>query len=151
MKTTTLLFGLLALAATPLKAAELTLDEIAWPNIESYCSFMRAGHVFTYDDPATWRWVFFSTLPGESSKRDPIETPFVSIDGQLTQLVQTAVETTGFETTRRYVAKTDPEVTVEVFFKEKDSGEESTAYTGTITAKRGGETATVDFTGDCGV
>lgn len=150
MKATTMLVGVLALAATPMRAEELRLDEIAWPGINSYCSFRRAGHVFAFDDPATWRFVFFSNLP-MMGRPDPIETPFVSIDGQLTQLVQTGMETTGFETTRRYVAKTDPEVAVEVFFRETGSGAEATAYEGTITATRGGQSAKADFIGDCGV
>lgn len=141
---------LAALVAAPVHAAELTLDEIVWPGMEAYCRFMRAGHEFKFDDPATWRFVFFSNLPRKEG-RDPIETPFVSIDGRLTQLVQTGMETTGFETTRRYVAKTDPETAVEVYFKEKDSGEESTAYEGAIKAERAGASATVEFTGDCGV
>ncbi len=148
------LSGLLAcglgLAVAPAAAAELTLDEIAWPNIDSYCTFMRAGHVFTFDDPRTWRFVLFSNMPS-TGERDPIETPFVRIDGQLTQLAQTDMETTGFETTRRYVAATDPALTVEVFFRETGQGGESTGYSGTITASRDGGTATVDFTGDCGV
>lgn len=150
MKAGIMAICLAAIATTPVHAAEMTLDDISWPNIDAYCSFMRAGHVFTYDDPATWRFVFFSNLP-TTEGRDPIETPFVSIDGQLTQLVQTGVETTGFETTRRYVAKTDPDIAVEVFFRETGSGAESTAYEGTIKAESGGRSATVEFVGDCGV
>lgn len=150
MRLTRILACSLGIAVAPAAASELTLDEIAWPNIDSYCTFMRADHVFTFDDPRTWRFVFFSNMPA-LGKRDPIETPFVRIDGQLTQLTQTDMETTGFETTRRYVAKTDPEVAVEVFFRETGRGGESTGYTGTITASRDGQTATVDFTGDCGV
>ncbi len=150
MRLTRILACGLGITVAPASASELTLDEIAWPNIDSYCTFMRAGHVFTFDDPRTWRFVFFSNMPS-TGKRDPIETPFVRIDGQLTQLTQTDMETTGFETTRRYAAKTDPEVTVEVFFRETGAGAEATGYSGTITANRAGQTATVDFTGDCGV
>lgn len=150
MRLTRILACGLAIAASPAGAAGMTLDEIAWPDIRSYCTFMRAGHVFTFDDPRTWRFVFFSNMPA-MDKPDPIETPFVSIDGQLTQLTQTAMETTGSETTRRYVAKTDPEVAVEVFMRETGSGGEATGYEGRITASRDGETATVEFTGDCGV
>lgn len=126
------------------------IDDIVWYNIESYCAFTRADHRFVYDDPESWRWVLFTNFPAENGI-DPLEAPFMRIDGQLTQLTQTAVRPIDGGAVRSYQSHdTDPYL-VEVRLLEGERGIESSGFSGTITVSRDGTSSVVDYKGDCGV
>ena len=126
------------------------IDEIVWPGIDSYCSFMRADHVFVFDDPSTWRWVLFSNYP-EFDGPEPLDAPFMRIDGQLKQLEQTKVEETENGTRRSYVTHDAEPYEVVLTLLPGPSGAESSAFSGSIAVSRNGATGSVDFKGDCGV
>ena len=79
------------------------IDEIYWHNIDGYCAFMLADHTINYDDPGSWRWVLFSNFPTDGV--DPLEMPFVRIDGQLKQLRQTGIEAVDGGEVRRYTSQ----------------------------------------------
>lgn len=126
------------------------IDEIVWHGIDSYCSFTRAGHVFDYNDPESWRWVLFTNYPGAEAG-DPIETPFMRIDGQLKQLVQTGVSDIEGGVERRYASHDAEPYAVTLTMLDGEEGYESAAYSGVITVARGGASTEIAYEGDCGV
>lgn len=126
------------------------IDDIVWFNIESYCSFGRVDHTFDYKDPESWRWVLFSNYPGADGV-DPLESPFMRIDGQLTQLAQTGVETIDGGVVRTYSSHDVEPYAVELEMLEGAVGYESSAFSGTITVSRNGASSEVAYKGDCGV
>ncbi len=126
------------------------IDDIVWPGIDSYCSFMRADHKFVFDDPETWRWVLFSNYP-ELDMPDPIETPFMRIDNQLKQLAQTDVEKIDGGVVRTYSSHDAEPYVVELKMLAGTDGYESSGFSGTITVSRNGASSEVAYKGDCGV
>ncbi|MEP3438535.1 MAG: hypothetical protein ABJN75_17400 [Hoeflea sp.] len=126
------------------------IDDIVWQYIDSYCSFMRADHEFDYDDPDSWRWVLFSNLPGEDGA-DPIESPFMRIDGQLLQLEQTGVEHIDGGALRSYRSHNADPYLVDVSLLEGAEGYENLTYSGTIRVSRDGASSEIAYKGDCGV
>ncbi len=125
------------------------IDEIYWHNIDGYCAFMLADHTINYDDPGSWRWVLFSNFP--TGNTDPLEMPFVRIDGQLKQLKQTGVEAVDGGEMRSYTSQDAEPYSVEVSLLEGEKGYESTAFSGVIRVTRNGASNEVAYKGDCGV
>ena len=125
------------------------IDEIHWPGIDSYCTFMRDGHDFVFDDPETWRFVFFTGLP--EARLDIMARAFMRIDGRLHELALIDSETDGPSEQRRYRSYGASPYTVDVAAARGEEGHESAAYSGTISVTRDGMTSSVAFQGDCGV
>lgn len=125
------------------------IDEIIWHNIDSYCSFMHADHAFAYDDPGSWRWLMFSNFPSDGT--DPLEMPFMRIDGQLKQLKQTGVESVDGGEIRSFTSHDARPYSVTVSLLEGEKGYESTGYSGVITVSRDGVSSQAAYKGDCGV
>ena len=123
-----------------------SIDDIAWHYIESYCTFMRADHDFVFDDPDSWRFVFFTNFPSEAGQ-EIFGTGFMRVDGALREF--------------RFVSREGDTVTMQTSDAEPlvatlalvpgEKGYEATGYTGTITVARGSVSSSVDFAGDCGV
>jgi hypothetical protein len=126
------------------------IDDVAWAQIDAYCIFQRNGQTLTFDNPDTWRFVFFSNLPNEINT-DPLESPFMRLDGQLIQLEQTSVKQLGNGQLRSYSAGSDPAYSIQISMIEGEKGSESTAYSGGIAVTRNGQTSEVGYSGDCGV
>ncbi|WP_299870362.1 hypothetical protein [uncultured Hoeflea sp.] len=126
------------------------IDDIVWPGIDSYCSFMRADHEFDFNDPESWRWVLFTNFPSNDVD-DPIEAPFMRINGQLKQLVQTGVSDIEGGVERSYASHDAEPYTVTLTMLDGDEGYESAAYSGVITVTRGGASSEIAYKGDCGV
>ena len=126
------------------------IDDIVWFNIDSYCSFMRADQTFDYNDPASWRWVLFSNLPGEDGA-DPLDTPFMRLDGQLKQLAQTGAQAIDGGTVRTYASHDAVPYLVDMTMIEGAEGYESSAFSGTIKVSRNGASSEIAYKGDCGV
>ena len=126
------------------------IDDIVWFNIDSYCSFGRVDHTVDYKDPESWRWVLFSNYPGADGG-DPLESPFMRIDGQLAQLAQTGVETIDGGVVRTYSSHDAEPYVIQLKMLEGAVGNESTAFSGTITVSRNGASSEVDYKGNCGV
>ena len=145
--------ALMAMGTTSSMAQEngLSIDDIHWPYIDSYCTFVKEGQQFVFDDLETWRFVAFSNFP-EVAESDPLERIFMRIDGGLRQLdLEKLTPGDGGNETRLYRSHDTLayEVTIELNAGEK--GYESTPYEGTITVKRADLEASVRFSGDCGV
>ncbi|MEM5470630.1 hypothetical protein WNZ14_02740 [Hoeflea sp. AS60] len=126
------------------------IDDIVWVYIDSYCSFMRADHSFDYNDPDSWRWVLFSNLPGEDGA-DPLDTPFMRLDGQLKQLAQTGAQKIDGGLARTYTSHDAVPYVVEMKTLKGAQGYESTAFSGTIKVSRNGASSEIAYKGDCGV
>tara|TARA_R110000850_G_scaffold110436_2_gene223549 strand:+ start:2018 stop:2464 length:447 start_codon:yes stop_codon:yes gene_type:complete len=140
------------LMAGPVAAQEGAprIDDIVWFNIDSYCSFTRAEQSFDYNDPESWRWVLFTNYP-DADGADPLETPFMRIDGQLTQLAQTGTRPLDGGVVRSYQSHDADPYLVEVSLLDGEQGNESSAFSGLITVSRHGVSSEVAFKGDCGV
>jgi hypothetical protein len=126
------------------------IDDIVWFNIDSYCSFTRAEQTFDYNDPESWRWVLFTNYP-DADGADPLETPFMRLDGQLTQLAQTGARPLDGGVVRSYQSHDADPYLVEVSLLDGEQGNESSAFSGVITVSRHGVSSEVTFKGDCGV
>jgi len=126
------------------------IDDIVWFNIDSYCSFTRADQTFDYNDPESWRWVLFTNYPGADGG-DPLEAPFMRIDGQLTQLAQIGIRPLDGGAVRSYQSRDAAPYVVEVSLLEGERGIESSAFSGTIKVSRNGISSEVAYKGDCGV
>ncbi|MCY0148865.1 hypothetical protein OEG84_14435 [Hoeflea sp. G2-23] len=125
------------------------IGEIVWPDIDSYCSFMRADHNFVYDDPSSWRWVLFTNFPVDET--DTIEAPFMRIDDQLRQLAQTEVQEIDGGVVRIYRSHDVDPYRVELTMMDGEQGSESAGYSGTIKVSRSGNSSEIAYQGDCGV
>lgn len=145
-----ILCGVLMLcgAAGAVRAQEEIITDVLWPQIESYCTFLRAGRVFDYDDPASWVFVHFVFMP---TREGGDETAFVGLHHQLRQLEELKRETSGNTETITYRAYGKPAYDVTVVLVEGEEGYESSAYTGTISVSGEAGTEAVEFHGDCGV
>ncbi|WP_322988024.1 hypothetical protein [Hoeflea sp.] len=124
------------------------VGDIVWPDIESYCSFMRAGHIFDYNDPSSWRWVLFTNFPVDET--DTIETPFMRIDDQLRQLAQIDMQEIDGGVVRIYRSHDANPYRVELTMIDGEQGSESAGYSGTITVSRSGTSSEIAYEGDCG-
>ena len=134
-------------AFVPAQAQDLpSIDDIAWHYIESYCTFMRADHDFVFDDPDSWRFVFFTNFPSEAGQ-EIFGTGFMRIDGALREFRMVAREG---DTVTMQTSDAEPLVAT-LALKPGEKGYEATGYTGTITVARGSVSSSVDFAGDCGV
>lgn len=125
------------------------VTDIAWPGIDSYCTFMREGHSFDYNDPESWRFVFFSQL--DTSAEQAVETAFMSIGYGLRQLELVDSSQSGNEETRRYRSLGAGSHDIVVTMVSGEEGYESTGYTGSIVVSGPLGEETVTFHGDCGV
>ena len=129
----------------------LSIDEILWPYIDSYCTFVNEGHQFVFDDLETWRFVVFTNYP-QVAESDPLERIFMRLDGGLRELnLEKLTPGENGAETRLYRSHDTLayEVTMELSVGEK--GYESTPYEGTVTVKRGEKQASTRISGDCGV
>ena len=134
-------------SAVPAKA--LLVTDVAWPNIDSYCTFQRAEQKLVYDDPETWKFVFFSNVDGSGMNRP--ETAFAAIRYQLHELeLVDSSETAGGET-RTYRTFSGPDFSFMLDLSVTEEGGEYTSYKGTMTVEGDGETETIQIHGDCGV
>ncbi len=129
----------------------LSIDEIHWPEIDSYCAFLKQGQAFDFNDPATWRFVAFTNLP-RMEGADPLERVFMRINGELLELALATLEKgeDGIET-RLYKSHGADPYAVTFDIEAGEQGGESTNYSGTIRVQRGEQEASVNFEGDCGV
>lgn len=135
------------LLAFPASAAEGVITDINWYQIDAYCALQRAGAAFTYDDPATWTFVFFSQLKdGEEPG-----TSFVSINSQLRQLepVETVAGKDGETRRFRTFGPNPSEVTLTIHLVA--SGEEDFDYAGFLAVEGPEGSETIDVQGGCGV
>jgi hypothetical protein len=132
------------------KEAGPRIGEIVWPGIDSYCSFMRAEHVFDFNDPESWRWVLFTNFPSNDVD-DPMEAPFMRINAQLKQLKQTGVSEIEGGMARSYASYDADPYLVTVTMLDGEESYESAGYGGTITVSRGGASSEIAYKGDCGV
>ncbi len=149
IKITAIAVSLLTVILSPARAKSPTIDEIQWWRINSYCTFMRNGQEFVFEDPDTWRFVFFTDRPERGL--DLMGRAFMRIDGQLRELALQSVTANGGSWQRRYHTHDDVPYVIEVAAAPVNKGQEHTSYTGAITVSRDGMTSSVDFAGDCGV
>lgn len=146
------LAGTLLVAAMTTQVAAQTppkIEEIRWPWIDSYCTFMKADHTFVFDDLKSWRFVFFS--PFSEKGNDIMQRGFMRIDGQLRELALKSVTKIDASEQRRYHSHDDPPYLIEVVSEAGKPTYEAVGYSGRITVSRQGATSSVMFKGDCGV
>lgn len=125
------------------------ITDIHWPYIDSYCTFWRLGHRFDFNDPESWRFVFFTQKDG---LHEPYaETGFAAIGHQLRQLELVSREETPAGETRHYRSLGEAPHDVFVTMKAGEEGYESTGYAGSIAVSGPYGEETVAFEGDCGV
>jgi hypothetical protein len=125
------------------------IDEVIWPWIDSYCTFMKADHTFVFDDLRSWRFVFFTAFPEKGN--DIMKRGFMRIDGQLRELALESVSKVNGSERRRYHSHDDPPYLIEVASEAGKPGYEAVGYLGRITVSREDATSSVMFKGDCGV
>ena len=135
------------LSTVPASAQLIT--DVAWPNIDSYCIFQRAEQKLVYDDPDTWKFVFFSNVDGSGMGRP--ETAFVAIRYQLHKLQLVNSSETADGETRTYRTFSGPDFSFVIDLSVTEEGGEYTSYTGTMTVEGDGETEVIEIHGDCGV
>jgi len=115
------------------------------PQTDAYCTFMQASHTFTYDDPATWRFVFLREMDGA-----PPEGQIKINEDVLTfQQADLSTNDEGIETW--HYRSTNRGILVEFRLKETDSGPEHTDYEGTMAITEPAETERMRVKGSCGV
>jgi hypothetical protein len=137
---------MLALGSPDTRAATGLVTTINWYNIEAYCSFMRMGNVFVYDDPSTWNLVFFNQFAEDGSV-----SGYVSIEGRLLQLewlseVENQEEEVWTYRSLDAAATYDVVLSVEVTGR----GTENTDYRGDLKVMGPAGTETLTVEGGCG-
>ena len=143
--------GLASGAAAAQETYPPSIDELAWPGIETaYCTFMRADRTLVYDDPQSWKFVLVANFPGE----EPVLAhSFMLLDGQLREL--RLVSGSIGEGKLTFAPYADPDSRVDMKIAAGEGGEEYTNYSGTLTYTRAGSpsdpSVSVDFQGGCGV
>ncbi len=148
--------ALLTMAASTLLAPAAVaqdapaINDIRWYQLDSYCTFMRADHEFVYDDPETWTFVFFTNFPNEAGA-EIFSTGFMRIDGALREFRFVSRETSGEGEAITMATSDEQPMTATINLSAGAKGEEATGYTGTIDVTRGDKTASVAFSGSCGV
>lgn len=131
------------------QAQQPIITDILWPNISSYCTFQRTGQNFDYNNPDSWRFVFFDntdTITGSNARY-----AYIGLHHQVRQLEEIDTMTSGEGELRSYRTWGEPSYEVKVSMIKGESGGESTAYTGTISVSGPGGQEEVEFHGDCGV
>lgn len=125
------------------------IGEIEWHRVDSYCNFFKSGHVFDFDKPESWRFLFLTFFT--SDNRIAVERGYANINGLLRELE--LAERTETENGERRIYRTfgDAPVTLTIDMRAGKGGSEHTSYTGTIVASDIEGSTSVDFTGDCGV
>ena len=131
-------------AATQVSA----FDDIHWPYINSYCSFIRVDHAFKFDDLDTWRFVAFSNFPDEYGAA-PLDRLFMRIHNDLREFNLVEMSESDGVQRRTYQTAGGPLIEVEMQISGSEKGYESTDYEGVLIETASGES--VDFKGDCGV
>lgn len=130
---------------------DLRIDDIHWPYIDSYCTFLKEGQKFVFDDLETWRFVAFSNFP-QVAEADPLERIFMRLDGGLRELaLEKLTPGEGATETRLYKSHDTLPYAATLVITAGEKGYESTPYSGTITVTRGDQEASTGFSGDCGV
>lgn len=120
------------------------LTEISWYLTDSYCAFTKADHVFDYNDPQSWKFVFLTSLTRQ-------KTAYIGINHELYELKEIDMIVNDDHEIYRYETWEDQPVTVTVKLIEGAKGYEATAYSGHITLEGAGSNETTEFIGDCGV
>lgn len=138
-----------ALAGSALAQDRPIITDVVWHSIDSYCTFMREGHEFDYNDPDSWRFVFFTQI--DTSAQPVVETAFMSIGHNLRQLELVDTERAGNVETRSYRSLGANPHDVVVNMQGGEDGYEATAYSGSIEINGPLGSETVGFQGDCGV
>ncbi len=131
------------------QAQQPIITDIHWPGIFSYCTFLRAGQEFDYNNPDSWRFVFFDnidTITGSNA-----QYAYIGLHHQIRQLEQVDSVSSGEGERRSYRTYGEPSYTVEVTMLKGEGGYESTEYTGTIAVSGALGEETIEFHGDCGV
>lgn len=120
------------------------------PEINSFCTFWKAGHEFNFDDPATWEFVFVTVFDGRDTSPDNLDG-LISLQGETRQMELITAETSEAGDVRQYRTAEPPIAVVEVKMDVRDKGYESISYTGRIkvTYPEGGKSMRIE--GDCGV
>lgn len=148
---TACLAGLFAVMPAHAQDDALSIDDIHWPYIDSYCTFLKEGQQFVFDDPETWRFVAFTNFP-DVAEADPLERIFMRINGGLRELaLEKLTPGEGGAETRLYKSHDTLPYAVTFEIAAGERGYESTPYDGTITVRRGEQETSVGFSGDCGV
>ncbi|MCW2308767.1 hypothetical protein [Rhodobium gokarnense] len=120
-----------------------------------YCNFMTPADAaaFSFDDEATWRFVFVSDYPqpeGESEEKGPRARAVVN--GRLQTFVFRGEKTDGAGMlVRRYRGLDDSDLRMVARLKPGTKGMESQNFEGRIVIRRGDWRAGVAVKGDCGV
>ena len=148
---TAMLPAMLTAGAAFAQEDALSIDEIHWPQIDSYCTFLKEGQDFHFDDPQTWRFVAFTNFP-RAAGADPLERVFMRINGNLLELgLETLKKDKGGAEIRLYKSHDADPYAVTFNIEAGEQGSEHTNYSGTIRVQRGEHEASADFEGDCGV
>lgn len=140
-----------AILFAPFQAAaqQPIVTDIVWPQIDSYCTFTRADQTFDYNNPDSWRFVYFTqfdTIMGTNA-----QTGFISVHHQLRQMETLKAEIGDDAQSFAYRTYGKPTYEVKVELKAGELGFESTGFSGTLTVEGADGTETIDIKGDCGV
>lgn len=131
------------------QAQQPIITDIHWPFINSYCTFQRAGQDFDYNNPDSWRFVFFDnidTITGSNARY-----AYVGLHHQVRQLEEIDTVSSGEGELRTYRTWGEPSYEVKVSMIKGEDSYESTPFTGTISVSGPGGSEEVEFHGDCGV
>lgn len=131
----------------------LTIGVMVGTQYAGYCSFAKPADAknFVFDDESTWRYVFSTNLETQAARmliNDKLES-FNFVDRSEDAATKTITE--------NYTSSSNNGMQVTVVKQPashqptSDETAESTDYTGTITVKQQGVSATTDYAGDCGV
>lgn len=115
------------------------------PETDAYCTFTQAAHTFTYDDPATWRFVFLRDLDGTPPQAEiKINDDVLTFDQADLTTDDKGIETWRYRSTNRGIL-------VELRLRETESGPEHTNYEGTMAIIEPTTTERMGIKGSCGV
>ncbi len=141
--------AVIAATAPAAQAQQPIITDIHWPYISSYCTFLRAGQNFDYNDFDSWRFVFFDntdTITGSNARY-----AYIGLHHQLRQLEEMDTMTSGEGELRKYRTWGEPSYEVTVSMIKGEGSYESTGFTGTISVSGPGGEEEIEFHGDCGV
>lgn len=135
-------------------AGQKVIQDIHWPQIDAYCVFRRKEQTFDYDDPDTWRFVYFTSfghvLPEDSDLEADKVTAFARLYYLLRELQLVSEEETGDKLKRVYRTYSKPAQDVVLDLTKTEEGSEHTAYEGTMSVSGPFGSETIDVKGDCG-
>jgi hypothetical protein len=150
MKKLTAFLAIVAGIVPAAQAQQPIVTDVHWPFISSYCTFMRAGQQFNYNDPESWRFVFFDNFDTITGSNE--NYAYVGLHHQVRQLEELSREETDSGEKRLYRTYGEPSYIVEVVMNnDGDTSPESAAFSGTITVSGSSGDEQVEFHGDCGV